>query len=308
MRSSLLVIGHRGRQTDADPRRRTIAAKGNSTVRRRRLGRELGRLRQQAGLTLRQVHERTGIAMNTISAYERGHRAVREPYVRSMLELYGVEPDAQATLLALGRSSGPSGLQQVYGDVIPDWFGVFVGLEQDAASIRTFETSLVPGLLQTPEYYRALITAAEPEPGDEEAERKIAVRLERQKRLVEPEPLQVWAIVDEAVLRRRAGSAQTSRDQLNHLMEITTLPNVTLQLLPFAAGLYPGIDSAFTILHFAEAADPNVVFIDLLASGVYIEAAEEVARYTLAFDHLRTRALEPRASRNEVARMAKEVR
>ncbi|MBI1759662.1 MAG: helix-turn-helix transcriptional regulator [Actinobacteria bacterium] len=280
--------------------------RGNSTVRRRRLGRELASLRKQRGLTLRDVHQQTGIAMYTVSAYENGHTTVRELYVRALLDVYGVEPDVRMALVALGRGSSGRDWRHVYGDVIPEWFEVYVGLEQDATSARNFEIDLIPGLLQIPDYHRAINAAAIPRPPDDEVERRVAVRTERQKRVTEA-GFTVWAVIDEAALRRWPADAAVARAQLHHLAELTGLPNVTVQVLPFGTGLHPAGLNSFMILGFADPADPDVVYVDSLTSGQYLESAAEVGSYTLVFDHLRAMALDPAASRTLLARLGTEI-
>ena len=279
----------------------------NSTVRRRRLGRELKQLRADKGLTLEDVHKKTRIARNTVTAYESGHTAVREPYVKALLDLYEATEDVREALLALAKGSGQRGWRHVYGEAIPPWFEVYVGLEEEATSIRTFDIDLVPGLLQTPDYYRAVIMATEPEPPPEEVDRKIAVRLTRQQRLTEPDAPALWAIVDEAALRREPGAPETTTAQLQHLIEMSSLPNVTLQILPFSSGLHPAMGSPFVILDFPDPVDPDVVYIENLTSSLYLESPDEVSRFTLFFDHLRAKAREPKSSRALIAQIAKEL-
>jgi len=171
--------------------------------------------------------------------------------------------------------------------------GSFVGLESDASSLHTHQNVLVPGLLQTEEYMGAVIRAIRPDHGEEEVGRRVAARLTRQKLLTDPQPPEYWAILDEAVLCRVVGGPNIMRSQLLKLIELTDLPHVTLQIVPFGAGAHAGMEGPFLILGFPEPADPDVVYVENTTTGSYLEEPSDVYRYTLMFDHLRASALNP---------------
>jgi hypothetical protein len=166
-----------------------------------------------------------------------------------------------------------------------------VGLEAEAASISAYGPELVPGLMQTEAYARAQMKAAPIPDSDEEIDKRIAVRMNRQRRLVESSPPECWVILNEAVLRRQVGGTETMHAQLTHLIDLARVPTVALQVLPFAAGAHPGTHGAFMILGFPEPTDLDVAYVEYLTGSAYLEAPDEVARYTLVMNHLRARAL-----------------
>lgn len=278
------------------------------TVQRRRLGIELRRLREVAGMTIEDAARRLECSLSKISRMETGRVPMRGRDVRDLLELYGVTDAAeQEALVALAHESRKPGWWHSYNDVLPSWFEVRVGLEADAASIRTYQSQLVEGLLQTEEYAHAVIRAAHPNAPADEVERRVALRTARQALLTKDTPPKLWAILDEAVLRRPVGGAQVMRGQLQRLVEATELPNVTLQVLPYSAGAHASMGSAFTILRFPESADLDVIYVEELTSSLYMEKPDDVETYTLAFDHLRATAHSPAESPALIARVAKEL-
>ncbi|MGH3158752.1 MAG: helix-turn-helix domain-containing protein [Streptosporangiaceae bacterium] len=278
------------------------------TVRRRRLRYELRKLREDRGLTIDQVSEATGgdMASSTISRLETGDRGVRPIDLRFLLDIYEVKGQERDALLALCRQARERGWWHTYGDAVPNWFQVYVGLETEATSLHVYESELVHGLLQTPDYYRAFLREA-PTVSDEEAERKIAVRAARQERLTNDDPPEYWAVLNEATIRRPVGGHEVMRAQLRHIAEISELSHVTIQVLPFSAGAHPAMDGGFRILGFPEPADPDVVYQENQMGGIYHEKPAVVDRYTLTFNHLIAKALDPSDSRALILHSAAEL-
>lgn len=276
-------------------------ARGNSpTVRRRRLASELRRLREAAGLTIDEVGDKLECSASKISRIETGHVGVTPRDVRDMLELYPIDADQREALVQLAREARKKGWWHAYNEVFT---GSFVGLESDASSLHAHQALLVPGLLQTEDYTRAVHKAIRPDQPDEEIERRVLARLARQKLLEDPQPPEYWAIIDEAVLHRVVGGPDIMRTQLNRLIDAAEMPHVTLQAVPFGAGAHAGMEGPFLILGFPEQADPDVVYVENTTTGSYLEEPSDVYRYTLMFDHLRASAL----NTSETLRMVKDA-
>ncbi len=278
------------------------------TVRRRRLRSELRRLRTELGLTIEDVQERTGgdIRISTLSRWETGERSVRPNDLRALLDVYELtEGEEREALLTLCRQAKERGWWQSYGSAVPGWFQVYVGLESEASEIHQYAAELVPGLLQTADYYRAFLSAS---PADAEISRKVDLRLARQERLTAADDApELWAVLNEAVIRRNVGPNGTMRAQLARLVELADLPNVTLQVLPFGAGVHPAMDGGFSILGFPEPSDPSVVYLENAAGSVYLEELAEVARFDRMFSHIIAKALSPEDSRRLLGRLAASV-
>lgn len=261
------------------------------TVRRRRLAARLRELRENANLTIDEVGEKLECSASKISRIETGHVGVTPRDVRDMLEVYGVDDDEREALVQLAREARKKGWWHAYNEVFT---GSFVGLESDASFLHTHQALLVPGLMQTEGYTRAVIRAIRPDVAEADVELRVRGRLNRQKLLTEEQnPPEYWAVLDEAVLQRVVGGPQVMREQLKKLVELASLPHVTLQVVPFSAGAHAGMETPFLILGFPEQADPDVVYVENSTSGVYLEQPEDVHRYTLMFDHLRAAALKP---------------
>jgi len=280
------------------------------TVRGRRLRYELRRLREERGLTIERVSELSGGDLRgpTISRWETGDRRIRPTDLRFLLDVYEVRGEQREVLLTLARQARERGWWQTYtGGAVPEWFQVFVGLEAEAAFVHQYNAELVPGLLQTADYYRAFMQAS-PAAGDEdEIERMIAVRLRRQERLTGEDPLRLWAVLNESVIRRVVGGPETMRAQLEHVAEIAKLPGVSVQVLPHKAGAHPAMDGSFNVLGFPEASDPDVVYLESQTSSLYLEDAPHVERYKLMFAHLMAKALDPDESRRLLGHVAEEL-
>ena len=286
-----------------------MSVRPSPTVRRRRLRYELRRMREDRGLTIEQVQERSGgdLKAPTISRWETGDRSVRPTDLRLLLDIYGIQGEERETLLTLARQAKERGWWHSYVSAIPEWFQVYVGLEAEAARIHEYGAELVPGLLQTGAYYRAFLQTAPAAGSEDEIERKITVRLARQERLTGDDAPEYWAVLNEATIRRTVGGTDAMREQLNHIAEIAKLPHVNVQVLPFSAGVHPAMEGAFSILGFPEPTDPDVVYLENQAGSLYLEDEPEIDRYARMFSHLIAKALDPDDSRLLIARVAADL-
>ncbi|SEF15230.1 Helix-turn-helix domain-containing protein [Streptomyces sp. Ag109_O5-10] len=267
-------------------------------VRRRKLGAELRTLRTGAGLTSGEAARLVGWHQSKVSRIETGASGVKPADVRLLLDAYGVaEGQLRELLLVLAGSEDTAGRHHwwhAYRGVLPPAYRDFISLESQAGTMRTLETLVVPGLLQTPEYARAVTRAAMDGRADDSLDTLVEVRLARQDVLHNDPPLELSAVLDEAVLRREVGGPGVMARQLERLMEAARLPQVRLQVLPFAAGAHIGITGPFVIFSFPSTSDLDVVVIDQLTSSLYLERKEDLQAYTEAFDTLRIHALSPR--------------
>jgi len=277
------------------------------TVRRRRLGIELRQLREAAHLTLEQAAGRLEFSTAKLSRIENAQVSATARGARGMLEIYGADAKLRDALIQMAREARQRGWWQTdYGD-LP--IATRVGLEIAAASIRQYAGLLVPGLLQVPDYALAVLRAIrlDLKPQPEEIERRVELRMARQSILTQDDPPAVWMVLDEATLRRPVGGPKVMHQQLQHLAEMGSVRNVTLQVLPYAAGEHPGLDGGFSIIGFPERADPDVVYIETTTSDLYLEEADAIDRYTLLFDHIRAVALSPAESTEFIASVAREL-
>jgi len=286
-----------------------MPAHSSPTVKRRRLAAELRSYRDRAGLTIEEVAQRLEWSTAKISRIENARVSVLPRDVKFLLGVYGVDENGEdwETLLALARESRQKGWWYAYGDAIPEGFETYVGLEADATTLRTYESEYVPGLLQTEDYARAVMRATMLTASDEEIERHVAVRMVRQERLTGSGAPEIWAVVSEAVIRRVVSGEPVMRAQLSRLVEASKQPNITLQVLPFSVGAHAGMDGAFMILGFPAPTDPDVTYVHYYTGTLYLEKSEDLARYTLMFDHLRAAALPVGQSRDLIARARDEL-
>ncbi|MET7714719.1 helix-turn-helix transcriptional regulator [Streptomyces sp. NPDC005407] len=282
-----------------------MASNVNPTVRRRRLGQELRRLRELKGMTAEEVAERLLVSQSKISRLENGRRSISQRDVRDLCGVYEVEDHRIVdSLMQMAKDSRQQGWWHAFGD-IP--YSVYIGLETDAASLRVYEPQVVPGLLQTRQYAEALIAGALPESGTTDVEKRVSVRVRRQERLNDAEhPLRLWVVVDEAALRRLVGDKQLMREQLEHLVDLSQLPHVTVQVLPFEMGAHPGINGQYAILEFPDTSDSSVVYIEGVTSDLYLEKANDVQKYSVMYEHLRAQALNVDHTRQFIADIAKD--
>ncbi|MEU0212114.1 helix-turn-helix transcriptional regulator [Streptomyces canus] len=276
-------------------------------VRRRKLGAELRALRTSAGLTSGEAARLVGWHQSKVSRIETGASGVKPADVRLLLDAYRVgDANLRELLLVLAGSDESVGRHHwwhAYRGVLPPTYRDFISLESQASAMRTLETSVVPGLLQTPEYARAVTRAAVDGLADERLDALVEVRLARQDILRAQPPLELSAVLDEAVLRREVGGPEVMARQLKRLMEAARLPQVRLQVLPFTAGAHVGITGPFVIFSFARTSDLDVVVLDHLTSSLYLERKEDLQAYTEAFNTLQIRALSPEDTLDYLAGM-----
>ena len=278
------------------------------TIRRRRLGAELRQLREGAGQTLESAGQVLECHFTKISRLENGRSTVRRRDLDELLDFYEVaDIRKRESLHALSRDGGKQGWWLTYGDVLSPPYVDFISLEAEALSLNVFQGQLVPGLLQTLDYARAVVAADPSWSSALEVERFAQVRIERQAVLARERPLQVWAVLGEGVLRQRVGGAVVMREQLGRLVEVAGLPHVVVQVLPFTAGAHAGMQGAFTVLEFAERSELTVVAVENLTASLYLEAPAEIDRHRLVFDHLRAAALSPAESVARIQDIAREV-
>ncbi|WP_149184827.1 helix-turn-helix transcriptional regulator [Streptomyces sp. TRM49041] len=282
-----------------------MASNVNPTVRRRRLGMELRRLREAKGMTAEEVAERLLVSQSKISRLENGRRSISQRDVRDLCGVYEVEDRRIVdSLMQMAKDSRQQGWWHAFGD-IP--YSVYIGLETDAASLRVYEPQIVPGLLQTRSYAEAVITGALPEAPASDIEKRVNVRTRRQDRIKDADPpLRLWAVIDESALRRVVGTRQLMVEQLESLIEQSHLPHVTVQVLPFDMGAHPGISGHYAILEFPDATDSSVVYIEGVTSDLYLEKPNDVQRYSVMYEHLRAQALGVEQTRQFIAQVAKD--
>ncbi|MFI1727727.1 helix-turn-helix domain-containing protein [Streptomyces acidicola] len=277
-------------------------------VRRRKLGTELRDLRTRVGLTSVEAARLVGWHQSKVSRIETGSSGVKPADVRRLLDAYEVrDPEFRELLLILAGGEDGGGRQNwwhAYRGVLPAAYRDFISLESQASGIRTLETSVVPGLLQTPEYARAVTRAAVEGVPEDKLDALVEVRIARQDVLRADTPLKLNALLDEAVLRREIGGPEVMARQLRQLREAALLPQVRLQVLPFTAGAHVGVTGPFVIFSFSSASDLDVVVLDNLTSSLYLERKEDLQAYVEAFNALQIHALSPEESLDYIAGIA----
>lgn len=290
-------------------------AQAGSTVPRRQLGRYLRDLRSGAGLTARAAAQRLERSEPTLWRIETGQTSVRSLDVEQMCRLYGAGEELTRVLMALAKETKARGWWQAYGDVVPEWFDLYVGLEAAASRIAWYETELVPGLFQTQDYARTLTRAHNPGDDDAEIERRVQLRMGRQailKRPIDPPALRV--ALRECVLRTPVGGRPVMAAQLDALAAAAELPNVALRVVPFSAGFQPGmLSGAFEILRFplnggGTDSEPPTVYSDLFSGALYLDKPHEIERYSRAFSDIWDMALDDADSRDAIRKAAEDMR
>jgi transcriptional regulator with XRE-family HTH domain len=278
------------------------------TVLRILLGSQLRRLREAKGVTRDEAGYTIRASGSKISRMELGRVSFKERDIEDLLVLYGVDDEEAQALLALAKQANSPGWWHKYGDVLPDWFQVYVGLEEAAALIRLYEVQFVPGLLQTADYARAVIKLGLPSASAEEVERRVGLRTARQEVLTkESGGPRLWAVVDEAALRRPIGGGEVMRAQLVRLIEAAREPNITLQVVPFRSGGHAAEAGAFTIMRFPEVDLPDVVYLEHLTSALYLDKREDVERYTEVMERLSVEGESPERTIDILSGMLEEV-
>jgi transcriptional regulator with XRE-family HTH domain len=281
---------------------------GGPTVLRILLGAQLRRLRDAAGISREDAGYHIRASGSKISRMELGRVSFKERDVTDLLELYGVsDPSEREKLVQLTHEANAPAWWQKYQDVVPDWFAVYVGLEEAAQLIRYYEVQFVPGLLQTEEYARAVVQQGAPGLDPAEVERRVAVRMGRQKLLAKDDPPRLWAIVDEAALRRPMGGREVLSAQIERLMDAVSEPSITLQILPFRYGGHAADGGSFTIMRFPEADLPDMVYMEYLTGALYLDKPDEVERYAAVMERLSVAGTSPDKTREMLAAILKEI-
>jgi transcriptional regulator with XRE-family HTH domain len=277
------------------------------TVLRILLGSQLRRLREAKGITREEAGYKIRASGSKISRLELGRVSFKERDVVDLLDMYGVDEAEAASLIALAREANSPGWWHKYGDVLPEWFQVYVGLEEAASLIRLYEVQFVPGLLQSAEYARAVISLGLPGVAPEEIERRVSLRLARQELLNKAGGPRLWAVVDEAALRRPIGGPEVMRAQLKRLIESAQEPNITLQLVPFRSGGHAAEAGAFTIMRFPEVDLPDIVYLEQLTSALYLDKREDVETYTEVMERLSVESESPERTIDILSGILEEV-
>ena len=272
-----------------------------STMPRRQLGRHLRDLRNRARMTTRMAAQQLEWSEAKIWRIETGQTSLRSLDVEAMCKIYGAPTDLVAPLTALAKETKARGWWTGYSDVIAEGFEVYIGLEEAARAMATYENELIPGLLQTAAYTRALLKSARPDASDTEIERRVQLRMARQALLTRKDsPLQLDVVISESVLWRRVGGAEVTVEQLAHLQCMCDLPNVRIQLVPTDSGYHDGMDSGpFVLLEFADTAqvelwEPPVVYVEAFTGPVYLDKDHEIERYRKAFANIESVAADAR--------------
>ncbi|PZF96716.1 helix-turn-helix domain-containing protein [Micromonospora deserti] len=289
-----------------------VPQRQSPTVRRRRLALTLRQLRERAGITSAEAARRVDHDASWLSRIETAEVRPHPNDVRALLTLYGVEGDQAEAVIAVARQAKQRGWWQRYSDVLPDWFAAYVGMESEASAIRTYECQMVPGLLQTEDYARAAFQGAPVPMRDDEVERQVALRMERQAILTGDDPPMLRVVIDEGAARRMVGGPEVLHRQLNHLIEDSTRSNVQIQLLPYSAGV--GFDGSFVILDFPpmpdpypDAAEERMVYVDTLTGALYLDRPSEIAAYAAAHEQLQALALAPKPTRDTLRAITAEL-
>ncbi|MEU4192411.1 helix-turn-helix transcriptional regulator [Kribbella sp. NPDC026611] len=274
-------------------------AQSGPTALRIILGAHLRRMREAAGYSRSDAGWEIRSSESKVSRMELGRVGFKERDVSDLLHLYGLDDgEERERLLALAREANNPGWWHRYGDVLPSWFHSYLDLEAAASMIRTYELQFVPGLLQTEDYIRAVVQLGRGLIPADEVDRRVALRVGRQTILRKQNPVRLWAVVDEAALRRPIGGAKAMVLQLEHLIDMTQLPNVTLQVMPFKTGGHSGTGGAYSILRFAEQDLPDIVYIEHLTSALYLDKLEDLDQYTETMEALCVAAPSPNKTRD----------
>ncbi|WP_434740334.1 helix-turn-helix domain-containing protein [Micromonospora sp. SH-82] len=278
------------------------------TVLRMLLGAQLRRLRESCGVTREGAGWEIRASESKISRMELGRVGFKERDVADLLTLYGVtDVKERDTLLKLARDANNPGWWHRFGDVLPTWFQSYLGLEAAAALIRSYEVQFVPGLLQTRDYARAVVQLGHRRARPDELDRRVDLRIHRQELLRRPGPPHLWAVVDEAALRRPIGGAEVMRGQLTALIEATRTPHIRVQVIPFDAGGHAAAGGAFTILRFGDQDLPDIVYIEQLTSAIYLDKREDLDFYAVAMERLCVEAEPPERTPEILTRIIDEL-
>jgi transcriptional regulator with XRE-family HTH domain len=270
-----------------------MARKQPPTARLRRLAGELRRLRAASEHTRETVEEQTGINTATLYRIENARVRPQKRTLLALLALYGVTDSAERDrLVELTRHASQLGWLQLYESDLTEGYQTYISFEAEAIRLQNYESLYVPGLLQTEGYARAVIRGVLPFETDEDIEQRVEVRMRRQQALSREQPVPLWAVFDEAAIHRVVGGADVTREQLRHLAHTSKSPNITIQLIPYAAGAHPGMPGSFLVMEFADD-DPALVYTENAGGGLFLESDIDIIRYRATFQHLVAQALSP---------------
>ncbi|MEV6106145.1 helix-turn-helix transcriptional regulator [Streptomyces sp. NPDC051940] len=265
--------------------------RGGPTVLRILLGTQLRRLRESRGVSRDAAADAIRGSQAKISRLELGRVGYKERDVADLLTLYRVvDPAEREEWLTLARRANSPGWWHQYGDLLPSWFEPLLGLEEAASVIRTYQVQFVPGLLQTADYARAVSLLDRLDTPTAELRRRVELRLRRQELITRPDAPKLWVVLDEAVLRRPLGGSTVMRGQIDHILEMAELPNVTIQVAPFSTGGHAAAGAPISLLRFTEPDLPDIVYLEQVASALYLDKREDVDTYQLVMDRLSTMA------------------
>ena len=274
------------------------------TVRLRRLAAELRRLRSAAQLSRENVEEQTGINEGTLYRLETARARPQRRTLMALLDLYGADASLRSDLLAIAQGADDQGWLRPYHSALPEEYTAYISFEAEARSVRNYESLFIPGLLQTEDYARAVIPGVQPSIPKDQIDQRVQARMERQQLLDRHDPLELWAVIDEAAIRRLVGGRKIMHAQIAHLTDVAAKPNVTIQVIPFEAGAHPGMPGSFVHMDFKDPLDPELVYIDTMAGDLFLEADADLRRYRSMFDHLRATALNASETGNLLASVA----
>jgi transcriptional regulator with XRE-family HTH domain len=276
------------------------------TTRRRQIGADLRRLREAKGLTLEEAGARVGISKATLSRYETKEGTVKWPAVDALCREYGASDEERLALVELAKGAKIQGWWRSLADPIPESMNLMLTLEDEVVREDHYACMYVPGLLQTRAYAEAVHRASEVQCPEREVQHMVDIRMKRQELLERDEPPHIWCVIDEAAIRRRVGGGQVMREQLKHLLVVAQRPNVTIQVLPFSTGAHAASVGSFAILR-GQSPELDVVYMDLLGGGLFMEKPQELERYRLAFEYLSAQALDLESSAELVGRISQEM-
>jgi transcriptional regulator with XRE-family HTH domain len=282
-------------------------ARPNPTLRNLRLRQKIRSIRLEQGKRIEDVAEAAGLSASALSRMENGSRKILPRAVRLLAEPLNLTEAQKNELILLAKEAEQHGWWTEYGQAVPKWFDSYVGLEAAADSIRVYENELVHGLLQTPEYARAVYLAAQPHLPEEERERYIDLRIARQEILTGPHTPDLWFIFNEAVIRRVVGGPKVMRGQLARLLEVGEAPHIRIQVLPYDIGAHAAMDGRFVLLTLPEHTAPDLVYIEYSYGSLYLDRKDDLKRYSWMFEQLRADALAPSATLSLIQKVMKEL-
>ncbi|WP_345462347.1 helix-turn-helix transcriptional regulator [Actinoallomurus oryzae] len=278
------------------------------TVRRRIVGAQLRRLRESCGLDRRRAADCIGVGESRLSRVETGRAGLDEDDVKRLLELYGIDrQEERDALLALVQEANRPGWLQAFSGAMPAWFRPYVDLEEAAQVIRTYEVQFVPGLLQTEDYARAVISQGRSMLSAEEVDRRVELRLRRQRILTASNPTRLWAVIDEAALWRPIGGPEVTRAQLRALLDAARLQHITVQVMPFHVGGHAGEAGAFSILRFPEPELHDIAYVEQLTGAMYLERDDDMDSYGATMERLCVQSASPQESMDLISKIIREI-